>query len=96
MTFEERRRYIRVIKTASTDSRFKSEYDNFINEHRTLFQGTGSFAPHNAEIFLCRIVGFKMVKLRVKRKWHKLLNWYSTCNSKSLNNNLRTLQNVVK
>lgn len=37
MTFAERERYIRVIRTASTDPRFKTEYDNLINDHRTLF-----------------------------------------------------------
>lgn len=37
MTFEERARYIRVIKTVSTHPRFKTDYDNLINEHRILF-----------------------------------------------------------
>ncbi|XP_078342697.1 uncharacterized protein LOC144628471 isoform X5 [Oculina patagonica] len=37
MTFAERERYIRVIRTASTDPRFKADYDNLINDHRLLF-----------------------------------------------------------
>ena len=37
MTLPERERYIKVILTASTDPRFKTEYDNLINQHRRLF-----------------------------------------------------------
>lgn len=37
MTFAERERHINVIKTASTDSRFKADYDELINDHRRLF-----------------------------------------------------------
>ena len=37
MKTEERKRYIRVIKTASTDPKFKRDYDLLINEHRELF-----------------------------------------------------------
>ncbi|CAH3040441.1 unnamed protein product, partial [Porites evermanni] len=37
MTFEERKRYIKTIKTASTDPRWKTEYDNLLNSHRILF-----------------------------------------------------------
>lgn len=37
MTFEERTRYIKTIKTASTDPRFKTDYDNLLNSHRILF-----------------------------------------------------------
>lgn len=49
MTTEERRRYIRVIRTASTDQRFKRHYDELIIEHRTLFLNSGSFSPHNRD-----------------------------------------------
>ncbi|XP_074609332.1 grixazone synthase-like [Acropora palmata] len=37
MTSDERSLYVSVIKTASTDPRFKPDYDNLINEHRRLF-----------------------------------------------------------
>lgn len=37
MTLEERRLYIKTIKTASTDPRFKTDYDNLLNSHRILF-----------------------------------------------------------
>ncbi|XP_015775790.1 PREDICTED: mucin-like protein [Acropora digitifera] len=37
MTNDERSLYVSVIKTASTDPRFKPDYDNLINEHRRLF-----------------------------------------------------------
>lgn len=37
MTFPERERYIRVLLTASTDPKFKKDYDELINRHRNLF-----------------------------------------------------------
>ena len=37
MTIAERKRYIQTIKTASTDPRFKPDYDTLINDHRILF-----------------------------------------------------------
>ena len=45
MTFEERARYIRTIKTASTDPRLKTDYDNLLNSHRILFL-SGLCTPH--------------------------------------------------
>jgi len=38
MTIAERSLYVSVIKTASTDPRFKPAYDTLLNEHRRLFQ----------------------------------------------------------
>ena len=38
MTFAERERYIRTILTASTDPRFKADYDRLLNDHRILFR----------------------------------------------------------
>ena len=49
MTTEERRRYVRVIRTASTDPRFKRNYDALILQHRELFLDTGSFSPHDGD-----------------------------------------------
>ena len=37
MTFAERERHINVIRTASTDPRFKADYDKLINDHRIMF-----------------------------------------------------------
>ena len=47
MTFEERRRYISIIKTASTDPEYKEDYDTLIDAHRILFN-TGLFTNMNA------------------------------------------------
>lgn len=38
MTIAERSLYVSVIKTASTDPRFKPAYDTLLNEHRRLFE----------------------------------------------------------
>ena len=46
MTFDERARYIRVIKTASTDPRFKTDYDNLLNDHRIRFMSGIHEATH--------------------------------------------------
>ncbi|XP_031566332.1 uncharacterized protein LOC116301420 [Actinia tenebrosa] len=37
MTTDERERYIRVVKTVSTDARYKSRYDTLITLHKTIF-----------------------------------------------------------
>ena len=37
MSFLERERYIKVILTASTDPKFKNDYDELINRHRNKF-----------------------------------------------------------
>ena len=52
MTLEERARYVRVIKTASTDPRFKTDYDNLINEHRILFM-SGMYVRNIAANMFC-------------------------------------------
>ena len=60
MTLEERRRYVRVIRTASTNPRFKRLYDDLINEHRTLFIDnlSGLFQPHGRSRFFLLNCGF--------------------------------------
>ena len=45
MTLEERARYIRTIKTASTDPRFKTDYANLLITHLSLFN-SGLCTPH--------------------------------------------------
>lgn len=40
MTFGERVRYTRIVKTASTDRRYKGQYDRLINEHERLFRSS--------------------------------------------------------
>ena len=37
LSLTERRRYIQTILTASTDTRFKNDYDRLLNDHRILF-----------------------------------------------------------
>ncbi|XP_031566331.1 uncharacterized protein LOC116301419 [Actinia tenebrosa] len=50
MTTAERQRYISVIKTASTDPRYKSRYDTLLTLHKTLFNNGDTH--HNRNNFL--------------------------------------------
>lgn len=48
MSYLERERYINTVKTVSTDLLYKTQYDNLINQHQTLF----SSGIHSNSIFL--------------------------------------------
>ena len=52
MTRSERESYITAVKIASTDQRFKNDYESLLEEHRTLFE-TGQFRIHYNGVGFC-------------------------------------------
>lgn len=70
MTPEERRRYIAVIKKASSDPQFKDRYDSLIIEHYNLFES----GPDRKALQIFCVKKYVIKQSTVKNHFHRTLH----------------------